>query len=365
MGIRIDDIRIHRIIAPLKKPFHTKLQHVQERESLIIEVRSGDYRGYGEGVAFTTPWYTEETVKTTLFVLRHVLIPRVKGEVMTHPRNMYELYETVKGNRMAKAALDMACWDLYAKVKGVPLYELYGGKKEAIDAGVVVTWKTEEELREEVQKAVDAGYRRVKIKIHRQIDPQTIENVIREFPETYFFADANGSFTKQSIEKLQAFDAIGLRLIEQPFKKEDRILYEEWTPQFQTPIGLDESIASYEDAEWAIQSGAADCIVLKPGRVGGPTVSLDIIQRAKEASIDLWIGGMIEFGVSKAHNIALATLEGVTLPGDFSASNHFWERDIITPGLTLCDGQMRVLNEPGIGVTIDEDVLKHYRVDMY
>lgn len=363
MGIRIDEVKIHRVVVPLKKPFHTKLQHVQERESLLIEVKSGDFIGYGEGVAFTTPWYTEETVKTTKFVLRHVLIPIVEGMTFDHPQEVYEAFRHVRGNRMAKAALDMACWDLYAKVQKKPLYEIYGGQKRAIDAGVVVTWKTEEELMEEVTRAVEEGYRRVKIKIHRHIDPSILQRVIAQFPAVYFFADANGSFSSQSIEKLREFDAIGLRLIEQPFSREARTLYEQWTPKLQTPIALDESIASLEDVQWAIETNAADCIVLKPGRVGGPTESLAIIEQTKEAGLDLWIGGMIEFGISKAHNIALATLEGVTLPGDFSASNHFWAQDLVTPPLTLCDGQMIVSDVPGIGVTLDEQMLKKYKAD--
>lgn len=357
---KIEHVKMRKIIVPLKNPFQTKLQHVQEREAIIVELSTGDQTGLGECVAFTTPWYTEETIKMAWFVMKHYLIPELLKATFTHPDDLTNYFSHIKGNRMAKAAIEQALWDLYAKRQQRPLYEVLGGSRTAIDAGVVVTWQTVEELKQKVDRAVEDGYTRVKIKVSPQSDIEALTEVVQKYPDLLFFADANSTFTSCPPVILERFDTIGFRLFEQPFREDDWLDHQRLTEQFTTPIALDESIRSYADAKRLVRMHAADCIVLKPGRVGGTSRSANVIRFAKEHEVDVWLGGMIEFGISKAHNLALASLEGVTLPGDFSASNHFWEQDIIREPLTVAEGKMHIIEAPGIGVTLNEDVLRSY-----
>ncbi|MUV06313.1 o-succinylbenzoate synthase [Planococcaceae bacterium Storch 2/2-2] len=363
--LMIETVRLRRIVVPLKRPFQTKLQHVQERESIVVEVSDGQQVGYGECVAFTTPWYTEETTNTCWYVMKQKLIPLIYREPFRRKEEVFDRFQSIDGHRMAKAAVEQAIWDLFAKRDGLSMQQLVGGKRQAIPAGVVVTWQTEKELIERVEEAVAKGYTRVKVKVHSEVDVAALRRVVRQFPDIHFFADANGHFTERTMSQLFALDEVGFRLLEQPFKEEEEALYERYVPRLQTPVALDESIHSLADVDRAIEKEIASCIVLKPGRVGGMSESLRIIERCQREGLDCWIGGMIEFGVSKAFNLALASHEGITLPGDFSTSDHFWDRDIVTPPFHLEEGKMLVPSGAGIGVALDEEAVRSYEVNRH
>lgn len=359
----VEEICLHRLQIPLNQPFSTHLQTVDTRESIILEMidTSGEI-GLGECVAFSSPWYTEETIQTCMDALTNWLIPPLLNQTFHHPSEVLNKLQFVKGNRMAKATIDSASWDLFAKKQEKPLWHVIGGVEKSVEAGIVLTGKVNDELFQRVAKAADIGYKRVKIKIDRSTDPVAVKHLVQRFPNMLFYGDANGLFHELGIEQLLAFDEAKLTLIEQPFLEDDWDLHREATKQMMTPIALDESIRSVEDVERMIAQRAGDIIVLKPGRVGGITPSLAIHTLARQHQYPVWIGGMIELGISKAHNLALATLPQVSLPGDFSASDHFWEKDIVSPPIIVEHGAIQPTPGAGIGYTINDQQLTSYTI---
>lgn len=360
----IKEIRLHRLLLPLKRPFTTHLQSVKERESIVVEMIDEEGAiGLGECVAFSSPWYTEETIQTCWDALNNWLIPSVLYKRLSRPEEVIKMLQPIKGNHMAKAALDLASWDLFAKRKNRPLWQLFQGVRQQIDAGIVATGPFDDCMIKQLENAVTQGYKRVKIKIDAETDVEKLTTMISQYPSLQFFADANGIFSWLGIEALRNFDNAGLTLIEQPFQEDDWAFYQEASHILKTPIALDESIRSVDDVKRMIDLGAGQIIVLKPGRVGGISASLQIHELAQKHRIPIWIGGMIELGISKAHNLALASLPQVQYPGDFSASNHFWEEDIITPFIDVQKGQITLTNQSGIGYELDENSIANYQVD--
>lgn len=359
----IKEIRLYRIQVPLKKPFTTHLQTVRMRESIVLEMVDEEGRsGLGECVAFSSPWYTEETVQTCWDALQNWLIPPLMNRHVKEPTDVYDALQFVKGNRMAKAALDMACWDLFARRSEKPLWELLGGIRNVIDAGIVLTGGVDTDLYERIEAAVRIGYKRVKLKIDGETNVKALTKLVAAYPSLYFFADGNGLFSRLGVEALYAYDDVGLTLIEQPFTEEDWALTIEAGRLMKTPLALDESIRSVEDITRMITQKAGEIIVLKPGRVGGVTESLRIHALAVQAGIPIWIGGMIEFGVSKAHNLALASLPQFQYPGDFSASTHFWEADVTKPSIDVVNGQIKLSEAAGIGYELDIDMTQQHLI---
>lgn len=360
----VKEIRLHRVSVPLKKTFSTHLQTVTERESIFIElIDEAGLTGLGECVAFTSPWYTEETVQTCWDALVTWLVPSLIGKSVKHPRKVSTLLGYIKGNRMAKAALDQAVWDLFAQQQDLPLWKVLGGVRKEIDAGIVLTGDVNSDMYAAVQTALETGYKRVKVKIDGQTDPVKLKRLVDLFKDMLFFADGNGIFNQLGLEALLKFDDVGLTLIEQPFGDDEWAQHKDATKLMTTPIALDESIRSVSDVKRMIEMKAGSIIVLKPGRVGGITESLKIHEIALAHNLPIWIGGMIEFGVSKAHNLALASLPQVTLPGDFSDSTHFWDEDPIEPMITVSAGIIKLPDNPGLGYKINHVVMEKYRRD--
>jgi O-succinylbenzoate synthase len=325
---------------------------VEEREGILVKVTdSGGLVGYGECVAFSTPWYTEETVTGCKFVLEKVLVPLLIRQTLNDPREVSERFFQVKGNRMAKAGIEMAVWDLFAKKQGMPLWKLVGGTEKPIPAGVVVAADAEK-IAGQVREAAENGYQRIKIKITPATNIEMLKQIIASFPDRLFFADANGGFCEKTFEQLLAFDAVGFALIEQPFGEEEWHLHARAKREMKTPICLDESIRSVEDVRRMIEQGAGDIVVLKMGRLGGWSETLKVVALCQKNGIGMWVGGMIEFGISKAHNLALASLPGIVLPGDFSNSGHFWHEDIIEPEIHVKAGNIKLSAENGIGYSV-------------
>lgn len=353
MGVTIQGIRLQAVKRPLKTPFKSVLQQVNEREVIIVSVEDeSGHIGYGECVAFETPWYTEETIISCGFVLEHVLLPLLINRTIDHPSEVWEQFQAVKGNRMAKAAVEMAVWDLFAKLQQQPLWQFVGGSWKAISSGIVVAADLSQ-IEDKVDQASQAGYKRIKIKIHPNTDPTMLKSIVNTYPELLFFADANGSFNSANLDRLKEFDEVGFTLIEQPFGEREWTLHAQAKAQLRTKICLDESIASVEDVQQMIDTKAGDIVVLKMSRLGGWTETLKVVELCREHSIGMWVGGMIEFGVSKAHNLALASLAGIDYPGDFSASTHFWEKDIIEPEIVVDNGEIQLSQFTGIGYKVD------------
>lgn len=349
----IAGIEFHKVRQPLNQPFITVLQKVEKREVTVVIVRDAEGReGYGECVAFDTPWYTEETVTSSRFVMEQVLAPLLLNERLEHPTEVERLFSKVKGNHMAKAAVEMAVWDLFSKRQGVPLHEFIGGVRKTIPAGVVVAGVSDE-LARNVKAAIGRGYRRIKLKISPETDAALLKRLVAANPAISFYADANGSFSGRTLEELLAFDQAGFALIEQPYGEKEWEAHSAARSKMTTPICLDESIHSLDDVKCMAEQQAGDIIVLKMGRLGGWAETLKVVEFCRKVQIGMWVGGMIEFGVSKAHNLALASLPEMKLIGDFSDSGHFWQTDIVSPEIRVENGKIKLSESPGIGYKLN------------
>lgn len=361
----IEKIVLHRLHMRLNNPFTTSFGTVEHKDFFIVEmIDEKEHRGYGESVAFTSPWYTEETVETTLHMMKDFLIPILQKTKLSHPDDVSEAFSVIRGNHMAKAALEGAVWDLYAKQKKMTLAEALGGTKKRIDVGISlgIEEKTENLLRK-IEHYVKEGYKRVKLKIKPGHDISVLEQVRKTFPTLPLMVDANSAYTLDDIDHLRKLDAFDLLMIEQPLAHDDIIDHAKLQSKMTTPICLDESIHSFDDVRHAIDFGSCRVINVKTGRVGGLTEAKKIHDYCLKHNIDVWCGGMLEAGVGRAHNIALTTLAGFTLPGDTAGSNHYWQKDIIEPEVVVKNGTIEVPNGFGIGYEVDEETLERYRVD--
>lgn len=353
--MNVHSITLNVISKSLKFPFSTHLETVVDRESIIVEVMDHEgVKGYGEVVAFSSPWYTEETVKTAYHMLKDFFIPLLKNNHVSHPNQVTPLLDKFRRNQMAKAGVETAYWDLFAKSKKMSLSSLLGGTQTEIPSGVVVATSSLDEAYRQIEGYLEDGYKRVKLKISPGHDVEMIEPIRTRYPSLAIMADANSAYTLGDVARLKALDALELLMIEQPLAHDDIIEHAKLQQQIATPICLDESIVTYEDARNAIELGSCKVINLKIGRVGGLATSKRIHDLAVAEGIQVWVGGMVEYGVSRAHNIALASLPGFTIPGDISASSRYWEQDITLPEVYVEGGQIKVPTGDGIGFMINE-----------
>lgn len=311
--------------------------------------------GWGECTAGEGPFYSDEWTETAWTTLREFLGPMVLGTSLESASRIFSLMKPVRGHRMAKATIENACWDLEARKAGVPLWKHLGGVRREVSCGVSIGIQdTPDILLEKIRKEVDAGYQRIKIKIKPGWDLRIVERVRREFPEIRLMGDANSAYTLAHVSLFQELDRFKLMMIEQPLAHDDIFDHATLQQQIKTPICLDESIHSAEDAAHAITLGSCKIINVKLGRVGGHSEARRVEQAARENNIPVWCGGMLESGVGRAHNIAMSTLAGFTLPGDVSASARYWEEDIIDPPVTVsARGTIMAPDAPGIGFDLN------------
>lgn len=360
--IKIKKVILHLITQTLKTPFITSIGQVKERESILVEVIDKDgYTGWGEVVAFSTPWYTEETISTSLHLLKDLLIPLTIKQNINHPDDLQELFKKIKRNNMAKASLETAIWDLYAKRENQSLSEALGGTRKEIDCGVVVGISSTSSMIEQINNYVQEGYKRFKIKISPKQDIMIIDEIKSHFPSLPLMADANSSYTLKDTDRLKELDQFNLLMIEQPLGADDIIDHAKLQEKINTPICLDESISNLEDARWAIELGSCKVINIKPGRVGGLTESIKIHNLCQENKIPVWCGGMLETSISRAHNIALASLPNFKIPGDISSSSRYWDHDIVYPAIKAEKGKMTVPTKDGIGFQVNRENIKKLR----
>ncbi|MBP1993797.1 o-succinylbenzoate synthase [Paenibacillus eucommiae] len=349
--MRINRIILRHLKMKLIHPFTTSFGTMRDKEFILVEAIDHDgVSGWAESVAFPEPSYNEETLRTNWHMLESFLIPIVQGREIEHPGEITGLLQHIRGNHMAKSALEGAYWDLYAKKQGIPLAAAIGGKKQEIEVGVSIGIKNSPaELLETIASNVAKGYKRIKIKIKPGWDVDIVAEVRKHFPQIALMVDANSAYTLADVEHLKQLDAFSLMMIEQPFAYNDLIDHSELQKQVQTPICLDECIHSSEDARKAIQIGSGKIINVKIGRVGGIQEAIKLHNVCQESGVDVWCGGMLESGIGRAHNIAISSLAGFTLPGDTAASANYWEEDIIEPEVVVHDGLIRIPEKPGIG----------------
>jgi O-succinylbenzoate synthase len=362
--IKLKQVILRHLQMELKAPFTTSFGSFTKKEFILVEAIDEDgVSGWGESVAFHSPWYNEETLKTNWHMLEDFLLPLLFQAPIEHPDELHQRFSLIRKNNMAKSAIEGAVWDLFAKKKQISLSQALGGEKREIEVGISIgIQKSVDDLLRLIERYVTEGYRRMKIKIKPGWDVEVIREVRRHFPDIPLMADANSAYSLQDIDHLKALDEFHLMMIEQPLAADDIIDHATLQAQLKTPICLDESIHSYEDARKAIALGSCKIINIKIGRVGGLTEAKNIHDLCKANNIPVWCGGMLESGVGRAHNIAITTLENFVMPGDTAASTYYWEKDIINPEVTVHNGIIFVPDKPGIGYEVDRRQVDLYTV---
>jgi o-succinylbenzoate synthase len=368
--VKIDRLDVRLLRLPLAHFFETSFGRSYDRTFLLIRLEGEGHVGWGEAVAEAHPYYSSETTETTWHIITEFLAPRVVGQTFEHPRDIYPALARVRGHNMAKAGVEMAAWDLYARMLGKPLAAVLGGTRDRIESGVSIGIQDSlDQLVTKVEKELAAGYRRIKIKIKPGWDVNAVEAVRAKFPDIKLMVDANAAYLPTDGAHLAKLDAYNLMMIEQPLDYDDVMDHVQLQREITTPICLDESIHTVRIARDAIAAKACKIINVKPGRVGGHGESIRLHDLCQANGIPVWHGGMLESGIGRAHNIHLASLPNFTLPGDIAASKRYFVPDLIEPGIEVSpDGTIPVPTGPGIGVTIvDERVnaatLRHLSLD--
>lgn len=355
--MKIASIELREIRLPLIHFFETSFGRTTERRILLARVHDEDgTEGWGECTAGEGPFYSEEWVESAWCVLKDYLVPMTVRRAVEHAADVSGLMKAVRGNRMAKAAIETACWDVEARRANVPLWKLLGGVREEIACGVSIGIQdTPAALLEKIERELSAGYQRIKIKIKPGWDTEIVAQVRAKFPDIQLTVDANSAYTLADVSLFQAMDKFNLMMVEQPLAYDDTVDHARLQEQIETPVCLDESIRSSEDARKAIEMNACRIINVKLGRVGGHSEAQKVERVCREKNIPVWCGGMLESGIGRAHNIAMATLAGFTLPGDVSASARYWEEEIIEPPVTVsARGTIATPTAPGIGFAIKQ-----------
>ncbi len=355
--MKIRRVELREIRMSLRAPFETSFDRTEQRRILLVRVFDHEgAEGWGECTAPEHPFYNHEFIEGAWLVLRTYLIPRLLGQSVASPHEVFSLFRAVRGHRMAKASLEVACWDLQARREGKPLWQLLGGTRTTIECGVSIGIQPSvSQLVEKVRQELAAGYRRIKVKIKPGLEYDILRTLRREFPTIPLMADANSAYSLADRDLLRQLDEFHLMMLEQPLAHDDLVDHATLQKEIRTPICLDESIRSADDARRALALGACRIINVKLGRVGGYAEALRINEFCREHRIALWCGGMLESGVGRAHNIALSTLDGFCLPGDVSASKRYWEQDIIDPPVEVAaDGTLEAPHAPGIGYEVNQ-----------
>ena len=355
--MKIDRLDVRLLKLPLAHFFETSFGRVYDRTFLLIRVEGDGQVGWGEAVAEAHPYYSSETTETAWHIITEFLAQRVVGKTFEHPREVFPAMKRVRGHNMAKAGVEMAAWDLYARIQGKPLSAVLGGTRDRIASGVSIGIQDSlDQLVAKVEKELAAGYKRIKIKIKRGWDINAVEAVRAKFPDILLMVDANAAYSAGDGAHLAKLDAYKLMMIEQPLEYDDVMDHVQLQREIATPICLDESIHTVRIARDAIEAKACRIINVKPGRVGGHAESIALHDLCQAHGIPAWHGGMLESGIGRAHNIHLASLPNFTLPGDVAASKRYYTPDLIEPGIEVSpDGTIPVPTGPGIGVNIVEE----------
>jgi o-succinylbenzoate synthase len=360
--MKLHHVTLRRLQMDLKAPFTTSFGTFTKKDFILVEAVDEDgVVGWGESVAFQAPWYNEETIQTNWHMLEDFLLPILFENEIQHPREVNDLFAAIRKNNMAKSAIEGAVWDIYAQKSGLTLSNALGGQKKEIEVGISIgIQKSVDDLLRLIDNYVAEGYRRMKVKIKPGYDLDVLREVRKYFPDVPLMADANSAYTLADIDRLAELDAFQLTMVEQPLASDDIIDHALLQERLKTPVCLDESIHSYEDARKAIKMGSCKIINIKIGRVGGLAEAKKIHDLCQEHNIPVWCGGMLESGVGRAHNIALTTLDNFTFPGDTAASSRYWERDIIDPEVTVQNGLIVVPDQPGIGFQVNRGQVDAY-----
>lgn len=362
--MKIEEIEMFHLRMPLRSAFETSFGRSLTRDCILLVIKADGLEGYGECVADWEPGYSSETVGTEWHILQEFILPQIVPTEFSVPSQFCQKVGWIRGHRMAKAGVEMALWDLYGKQEGKSLTRLLGGTRQRVEVGVSVgIQESPQKLVEVVEEYVAQGYRRVKLKIKPGRDVAEVQAVRQAFPNLYLQVDANSAYTLADAKKLKPLDDFNLLLIEQPLDEEDLWDHHYLQKEFRTPLCLDESILSRQHARHALEMEACRIINIKAGRVGGLSEAVAIHDLCRLSAVPVWCGGMLETGVGRASNLALASLPGFTLPGDISATDRYYEEDITQERFVLnADSTIDVPQKPGLGVTLDRRAVKKYQL---
>ena len=363
--MKIDFVRLRQIRLPLVHFFETSFGRTTQRDIILVEVSGEGATGWGEVTAGENPFYNEEWTESAWLILRHYAIPRLLGRDISSACEVAPLTAHIRGHQMARGGLEVAVWDLEARLEGIPLWQkIGGGARREIPCGVSIgIQNTVPELLQKIEHELAAGYQRIKMKIKPGWDVDVVRQVRERFPSIKLMADANSAYTLADAPRLKQLDQFYLMMIEQPLAHDEIIDHAELQARLDTPICLDECIRSAHHAEQAIRLRACGIINIKLGRVGGFSEARRVHDVAQAAGIPVWCGGMLEAGIGRAHNIALSTLPNFVLPGDVSASQRYWARDIVQPPVEVTPrGTIEIRDDPGFGYPLDEEYIRRITV---
>jgi len=362
--MKIDAIFLRELNLPLVRPFQTSFGTTKDRRVVLAEIHSEGLIGWGECTAGEHPHFSEESVDSCWNVIVDELGPMLAASAPENGGQCPRIFNLVRGNRMAKATLENAVWDLEAQRQGVSLSQLLGGVRETIPCGVSIGIQSSiPELLEMIEREVSAGYQRIKLKCKPGWDVEVFERVRHRFPGITLSCDANSAYRLKDSDHLATFDQFDLLMVEQPLWYDDFYYHSMLQKRLSTPICLDESIRNRRDALAAIEMESCRIINIKLGRVGGFSEAIAVHNAAMERGIPVWCGGMLESGVRRSHNIALSTLENYSLPGDVSASKRYWAEDIIEPEVTVSPtGEIAISDAPGRGYEVRTDLVERLTV---
>lgn len=365
--MRIDRIELRKILLPYVSPFETSGWREEGSYAVIIRLDADGITAWGESPVGGAPFYNEENTSTVWAIEQDFLAPMLLQADLNSPDDVTQVFAKVRGNRMAKAGLEFAVWDLFGKRDGVSLAKMLGGTRDRVAVGVSVgIQKDIDTLLKVVGDYLADGYTRIKLKIKPGWDIEPTRAVREAWPDLKLQVDANSIYHLADADHLAQLDQFDLLLIEQPLEHDDIFDHAKLKPHLRTPLCLDESIVSPSHARWAIEMNACDIINIKPARIGGYGDAKRIHDLAQAAGIPVWHGGLLETGIGRAGNVALASLPNFTLPGDISANARYYKRDIVTNPFTLNDDStLSVPTEPGCGADVDEAYLDEITVEKW
>jgi len=358
--MRIDGIEIFRAGMPLASPFTTSFAHQDCIETVLVKLSSGDRYGWGESAPGQSPGYSAECARSTFVIVRDFLAPLLLGQDLQSGEELQRRLAGVKGNHFAKGCLDLAWWDLHSRSTGQPLWEALGGKRTSVDVGAAFgITETVDALLESIDSAVQAGFKRVKLKYGHGWELDVLRAVREAFPDTVLHVDCNSAYTLADADMLCRLDEFNLAMIEQPLMDDDLVDHATLQRRLRTPICLDESITSLARARKAKEIGACGWINIKPGRVGGLTNAIAIHDYCRSVGIPCWVGGMLESSLGASHCAALATLDNFVYPNDVCPADRFYENDLAVPPLVLSGpSRIDVSDAPGCGAEPDPERLQ-------
>jgi o-succinylbenzoate synthase len=349
--MRIEQIDLKIVRLPLVRPFQTSSSRKDHLDHILVRVVAGGVVGWGECASPSDPYYCPETTETCWHILKDFLAPLVLGREWSNIDELVQLYRLVKGNKFAQAGLEMACWDALGRSQDLPLRTLLEGTRAEIFSGVSLGIESKiDPLLEQIERYQEEGYRRIKLKIAPGWDVEVVRRVRQRFPTIPLQVDANSAYKLDDLPTFQALDEFNLLLIEQPLAHDDIIDHVQLQAALKTPICLDESIHSADDARKALDLGACRIINVKVSRVGGLREAKRVHDLCLARGVPVWCGGMHEFGIGRAANVAISSLPGFTLPGDVSGSDKYYADDIVDPPILAHNGAIQVFDAPGLGV---------------